>query len=73
MHTGLKMAVEQLDSLALKELQVKKVLGNVTHVLAPGESLKLTDTQGIEIFKILAGATEGAKAKMFINGKEVLK
>ena len=67
------MAVESIDSLVCKELQVKKILGNVTHVLAPGESHIYTDTQGIEIFKILAGATEGAKAKMFINGKEVLK
>ena len=67
------MAVESIDSLVLKELRVKKIFGNVVHVLAPGESKIFTDTQGIEIFKVLAGATEGAKAKMFINGKEVLK
>ena len=67
------MGFESIDSLILRELRVKKIFGNVTHVLAPGEASTITDTQGIEIFKILAGATEGAKAKLFINGKEVLK
>ncbi len=67
------MAVESIDSLVLKELRVKKIFGNTSHVLAPGEAETITDSQGIEIFKILAGATEGAKAKIFINGKEILK
>lgn len=66
------MAHELIDVLVLKELQVKKILGNVNIILAPGESHKITDTQGFELFKILAGA-EGEPAKMFINGKEVLK
>ena len=67
------MAVESIDSLVCKELQVKKILGNVTHVLAPGEAHIITDTQGFELFKILAGDIEGAKAKLFINGKEAMK
>ena len=67
------MGVESIDSLILKELQVVKILGTTTQVLAPGEAQIITDTQGLEIFKILAGATEGAKAKIFINGKEFAK
>ena len=67
------MAVESIDSLVCKELQVKKILGNVQHILAPGEAHIITDTQGFEIFKILAGAAEGEKAKLFLNGREVMK
>ena len=64
------MTLEKL--LHVGELHVKTMRGTTTLILKPGESFVIKDTVGIEKYKILMGA-EGAKAKLFLNTRQVLK
>ena len=58
--------------LHVEELHAKTMRGTTTLFLEAGQSFIIKDTIGFEKFKILAGA-EGQDAKLFLNGKEILK
>lgn len=64
------MAVESIDSLVLKELQVKKIIGPVEIVLAAGQEFIIKDKTGFEMLKINKSAKK--RAQLWLNKKKVL-
>ena len=64
------MTLEKL--LIVEELHAKTMRGSTTMVLEENEEFIINDSVGFEKFKITVGA-EGDKAKLFLNGVEVLK
>ena len=58
--------------LQVEELHAKTLRGNTTIILEANEEFIVKDGTGFEKFKIQMGA-EGTKAKLFLNGRQVLK
>ena len=68
------MVGEHHQSLSVEELTVKRIRSNggLTIVIPDSATLAVNDAKGFGRFKIVMGA-KGRKAKLFLNGKQVMK
>ena len=62
------MTLEKI--IHVEELHAKTMRGSTNHVLKPGESHKITDSIGFELFKVQLGSDN--KAEIFVNGKKFI-